>query len=118
MISLNLYKQQAFFLQHKDKDILLRIIVMPYMIKGSNKDVTKLIDESLIKIIWVFLYTAQNAEMKYQNARNNIKVDIKNAINLAFMQSIISIIFLPLLGFLDKAFISYTEESVILKKHK
>ena len=117
-MSLNLYKQQAFFLQHKDKDILLRIIVKPYMKKGSNKDVKKLIDESLIKITWVFLYTAQKAEMKYQKARNNIKVDIKNATNLAFMQSIISIIFLPFLGFLDKALISYIEESVILKKHK
>ena len=110
-----MYKQHAFFLQHKDKDILLSIIVKPYITKGSNKDVTKLIDESRIKISWVFLYTAQNAEIKYQKAKNNIKVDIKNAINLAFMQSITSMIFLPLFGFLDNPFISYIEASVILK---
>ena len=46
---------------------------------------------------------------------NNIKVDIKNAINLAFMQSITSMIFLPLFRFLDNPFISYIEASVILK---
>ena len=50
MISLNLYRQHNFFLQHKHKDIILITEVNPYIINGSIKEVKILIPESLRKI--------------------------------------------------------------------
>ena len=43
--------------------------------KGYSIDKAKLIKVSFIKIIWVFLYTAQKLDMKYQN--NDIKIKLK-----------------------------------------
>ena len=48
--SLILYIQLHFFLQHFDKDINLKIIVIPYIKNGSIIEVIKLVIESLRKI--------------------------------------------------------------------
>ena len=43
--------------------------------RGYIIDNTKLIEVSSIRIIWVFLYTAQKHEIKYQ--KNNIKIKLQ-----------------------------------------
>ena len=58
------------------RDIALRMHVIPYIIKGSIKEVNIEIPESLKKIICVFWYTAQNAEIKYQWNKKTKKVNI------------------------------------------
>ena len=54
MISLILYKHPNLFLKHKDKEIILSKVVIPYIINGSKNEVKILIPESLKKIICVF----------------------------------------------------------------
>ena len=49
-------------------------------------DNVKLIRVSFINIIWVFVYTAQKQEMKYQKNNKNKFPNIKKIINLIFIQ--------------------------------
>ena len=121
MISLVLYKHfpQQFFLQILVNDIHLNKVVKKSIKKGSIKDIAKLIMESRKYITWVFWYTAQNAEIKYQKKRNKRKVKIMKLVNFLWILDNISIIFWPFLfSFIVNAFISYTWVSVRLKKHK
>ena len=48
------------------KEIILNNEGNKYKIKGFNSNKQKLKKESLIKAIWVFLYTAQKHEIIYQ----------------------------------------------------
>ena len=86
-ISLNLYTQANFFLQNLDNEIILKIQVIPYKIKGSTREVKIEIPVSLKNINWVFWYTAQKAEIKYQWNKNTKNVNTKNPINFLFTQS-------------------------------
>ena len=61
--------------------------------KGYIIDVAKLINVSLIKIIWVFVYTAQKQEIKYQKKAIKIKLIIKNKMNLILIQDSICLDF-------------------------
>ena len=54
--------------------------------KGYNIEILKLINVSFINIIWVFLYTAQKQEIKYQKNSIKIKLKMKNNKNLIFKQ--------------------------------
>ena len=60
---------------------------------GYIIDVAKLINVSLIKIIWVFVYTAQKQEIKYQKKAIKIKLIIKNKMNLILIQDSICLDF-------------------------
>ena len=48
---------------------------------GYIIEILKLIKESLINIICVFIYTAQKQEIKYQKKNNNIYLKKKNRQN-------------------------------------
>ena len=56
-------------------------------------DVMKLINVSSINIIWVFGYTAQKQEIKYQKKAIKRKDKIKNKAYLIFKQSFILVDF-------------------------
>ena len=61
-------------------------------------DKQKLIIVSLIKTVWVLVYTAQKQEIKYQKKSKRILLKIKNIINLTIMHLLILIeIFFALL---------------------
>ena len=47
-------------------------------------DKAKLTKVYFINMIWVFLYTAQKQEIKYQKNSINMKLKIKNKANLTF----------------------------------
>ena len=67
---------------------------------GYIIDKVKLIMVSIINIIWVFLYTAQKQEIKYQ--KNNIKnkLKVKKSTNFIFkLFFLILIFFWPLYNF-------------------
>ena len=51
---------------------------------GYKSDKPKLLIVFSISIFWVFLYTAQNAEIKYQKNETKIKVIVKNKVNFIF----------------------------------
>ena len=72
-----------------------------HKIKGYNIEERKLIKVSLIKIIWVFLYTAQKHDIKYQKKSINKKLNIKNIINFIFKQFSIYLAFFFALLILD-----------------
>ena len=55
-------------------DIILNPVGIKYIINGYNNPIMKLVIESVINILWVFLYTEQNADIKYQKNKNSINV--------------------------------------------
>ena len=55
-------------------DKILNPVGNKYKTKGYNNPIMKLEMESVINIRWVFSYTAQNADIKYQKNKNNEKV--------------------------------------------
>ena len=59
------------------RDIILNPAGNIYKKKGYINPITKLETESVIKICWVFSYTAQKAEIKYQKNENKKKEKIK-----------------------------------------
>ena len=54
----------------------------------------KLINVSFINIIWVFVYTAQKHDIKYQKKAIKIKLNIKNKMNFILKQELIFFDFL------------------------
>ena len=68
---LNLYKHFLSFFLALNAGIL-KIPGNKYKPNGYTNDNEKLIKVSVISTIWVFLYTPQKQEIKYQKKNNNI----------------------------------------------
>ena len=62
--------------------------------KGYTIDNAKLTNVSIINILWVFLYTAQKQDIKYQKNAINKKLKIKKILNFIFKHLLIEIDFL------------------------
>ena len=76
ILSLKVYKNLRFFFSFAFNDITLNAVGAKYKANGYTNPIIKLEIESVINILWVFSYTAQNAEIIYQKNKNNIKVKI------------------------------------------
>ena len=74
IILLNLYKHFLSFLGALKAGIR-KNPGTKFSPRGYNIDNAKLIEVSSIRIIWVFLYTAQKHDIKYQ--KNDIKIKLK-----------------------------------------
>ena len=68
---------------------ILNIPGIKFNPNGYSIDNPKLIKVSLINIIWVFLYTAQKEEIKYQKKKINNKLKMKNIANFIFIYVLI-----------------------------
>ena len=82
--TLLIIKSHLNFLFFNFKAVILKSPGINDSANGYTNDNPKLIPVSLINIIWVFLYTAQKHEIKYQQNNIKNKLIIKNTINFIF----------------------------------